>query len=315
MADVFETIQKFINSPPGQIAAGGVLAGIVWKFFERVEAVLTESTKHELARWLRVKSFESGIVADESVNWPETFAKIFDRVFGRKHLSWHCFRRSALSTYIAFLFSMTILTLLKRKEAAEAIHLDIAMSVLSVIYNLFAAVFTNILPDYLSLLETRYLLSLMAKSRTQLITGALLVLDLGMTGLTGAYWLALFSILVESVMYNPHGTLAAQSSRLSYFVAQLPELRNPIVVVKQMSSLNLLAHSRFYPAFLTSLWLWLYAASGFLLKLARRSDLGFDWFNRKFDIEHKPLQSIGLVAGALVAVVYWAAVIGAKLSR
>jgi len=26
-------------SPPGQIAAGEVLAGIVWKFFERVEAV------------------------------------------------------------------------------------------------------------------------------------------------------------------------------------------------------------------------------------------------------------------------------------
>jgi hypothetical protein len=65
----------------------------------------------------------------------------------------------------------------------------------------------------------------------------------------------------------------------------------------------------FYPAFFTSIWLWLYAGSGFLLKAARRFDIGFDWFNRKFDIEKKPLQSIGLVAGALVAVVYWAAVI------
>jgi len=36
---------------------------------------------------------------------------------------------------------------------------------------------------------------------------------------------------------------------------------------------------------------------------------GLDSFNRKFDIEKKPLQSIGLVAGALVALVYWAAVI------
>lgn len=41
VADTLTTITKVINSPPGQLAAGGVLAGIVWKFFERVEAVLT----------------------------------------------------------------------------------------------------------------------------------------------------------------------------------------------------------------------------------------------------------------------------------
>jgi hypothetical protein len=55
------------------------------------------------------------------------------------------------------------------------------------------------------------------------------------------------------------------------------------------------------------------AGSGFLLKAARRFDLGFDWFNKKFDIEKRPLQSIGLVAGALVAVVYWTAVIVSRV--
>jgi hypothetical protein len=50
--DAVTTIAKLINSPPGQLAAGGVLAGIVWKFFERVEAVLTEQTKLEIAVWL-----------------------------------------------------------------------------------------------------------------------------------------------------------------------------------------------------------------------------------------------------------------------
>jgi len=47
----------------------------------------------------------------------------------------------------------------------------------------------------------------------------------------------------------------------------------------------------YFPAFFTSiwLWLWLYAGSGFLLKAARRFDIGFDWFNRHFDIERKPL--------------------------
>jgi hypothetical protein len=32
--DALSTITKLINSPPGQLVAGGVLAGIVWKFFE-----------------------------------------------------------------------------------------------------------------------------------------------------------------------------------------------------------------------------------------------------------------------------------------
>src|ERR1039457_5516240 len=59
-----------------------------------------------------------------------------------------------------------------------------------------------------------------------------------------------------------------------------------------------------FPAFFTSIWLWLYAGAGFLLKAARRFDIGFQWFNHKFDIEKKPLSSIGLVAGALVFIMY-----------
>jgi len=52
MPDALTTITNLIQSPPGQLAAGGVLAGIVWKFFERVEAVLTDATKFEIAVWL-----------------------------------------------------------------------------------------------------------------------------------------------------------------------------------------------------------------------------------------------------------------------
>lgn len=48
----FDTLQKFINSPPGQLAAGAVLAGIVWNFFEKVEAVLNDDNKLEIAVWL-----------------------------------------------------------------------------------------------------------------------------------------------------------------------------------------------------------------------------------------------------------------------
>jgi hypothetical protein len=73
--------------------------------------------------------------------------------------------------------------------------------------------------------------------------------------------------------------------------------------------------SGLFSLFLTSGWVWLYVVAGFLLIASRRLDLGFDWFNGHADIEHKPLQSIGLVAGSLVAVVYWSAVVVSRVVK
>jgi hypothetical protein len=88
MADALTTVTKILNSPPGQLAAGGVLAGIVWKFFERVEAVLTENTKLEIAVWLL------GVRASDQVQaWPGAFLEMFNRVFGEVHPSKIGFKR------------------------------------------------------------------------------------------------------------------------------------------------------------------------------------------------------------------------------
>ncbi len=103
MADTLTTITNLINSPPGQLVAGGVLAGIVWKFFERVEAVLNEDTKLEIAVWLL------GVKTAEKVQgWPDTFARVFDRVFGTKHLSWKCFLRSCLASFSVALIAWLV---------------------------------------------------------------------------------------------------------------------------------------------------------------------------------------------------------------
>src|SRR5579862_8242442 len=72
-----ETITKVINSPPGVLVAGGALFGIVYKFFEKIEGVLNENSKLEIAVWLLgVK------VAPALQTWPETFRRAFDRVLG-----------------------------------------------------------------------------------------------------------------------------------------------------------------------------------------------------------------------------------------
>jgi hypothetical protein len=96
MSDTLTTISHVINSPPGQLAAGGVLAGIVWKFFERVEGVLNENTKLEIAVWLL------GVHASEQVQaWSSTFLEMFNRVFGEVHPSKTGFQRYVVATFFA----------------------------------------------------------------------------------------------------------------------------------------------------------------------------------------------------------------------
>jgi len=52
MPDALTTITNLINSPPGQVAAGATFGGIVCKIFEKVEGMLPDATRFEIAVWL-----------------------------------------------------------------------------------------------------------------------------------------------------------------------------------------------------------------------------------------------------------------------
>jgi hypothetical protein len=75
-----EGVTRFIQSPLGQLAAGGALAGVIWKFFERVESVLTEQAKAEIGVWLLSRasitsSAERIRLIPSSVAWMEKISK------------------------------------------------------------------------------------------------------------------------------------------------------------------------------------------------------------------------------------------------
>ena len=56
---------------------------------------------------------------------------------------------------------------------------------------------------------------------------------------------------------------------------------------------------------LIAVWLWLSAISGILLRIVCRFDRSLNWLTRNLDLKVNPLRSIGLVTGALTAVVHW----------
>jgi len=319
MADL-DTVTKLINSPPGQLVAGAALAGIVWKFFDKVEGVLTDRTKHEIARWLRVRCVESGLLTDSTVTWPGTCATIFDRVFGEKHLSWKCFLRS---TFVSLVLSMVAWIMVTFSQFHnEHGHLNFTPYIFfrygGPILLGFCLLF-NALPDYVSLLVTRWLLTLMRKGfRSKFAIGIILIVDFSAT------------IAISLIPYIPVRRIdapykerlwvyAARNSTYEMMESETDEERNlffervkkgdsefrRIEAEREMSDRKAALERVMLPAIWTSIVLWLYGLSGLVIRIIQRLDLGFDWFNRTFDIEEKPLSAIGLVAGSFVALFYW----------
>ena len=298
--DFAQSAQAFINSPPGQLAAGCTLAGLIWKFFQTVESVLKDTTKLEIADWL----LGVRLLGPDAASWPQTFTKIFDRVFGEKHLSLKCFARSCLASFCTFslvlLLDLTIydpgfLYEIRRTLSREGFLLGL----LGGVCWFACCVVATFIPDYLMLLKTRFTLHLMAKSQNSILWILLLIADTIGTLIASLYFV---------------GTVLAGAFIIGLDSVRGNSLGEAISGVGPLLFLRIFQHHRYgrnyfipflYASLFSSIWLWLYVGAGFLLKAARRIDVGFNWFSRKFDIEHKPLQSIGLVSGILMAGVYW----------
>jgi hypothetical protein len=320
MADV---LTDFIIKPSAPFAAGVILFGVVWGFFKGVESVVTDDTKLEIAVWLL--DIQTARKVDP---WAKSFLKQFELVFGTKHLSIKCFLRSAVASLVCLLLTSAFILTETPLRIYDATNKGLG-PVLSPWMTMFFGgvakkqlewaplmlLCTLILPDYISLFETRLTLRLMTKWPSRFLLLACLCVDAAITGYTAMVASTVGNKFSELTFIDgwPGGLLEIFSlPGLTLDVLHMP-LR---VLVGQLHSspfgqpfIRLL----FYPGLFSLMWLWLYSGSGFLLKFAGRFDKFFEWFNRKFDVEKKPLSVIGLVAGALVAVVYWGAVIVSRI--
>ena len=77
----------------------GVLA-LFWKaddaFSEEFRAALSKKLQH----------FE---VDFEDVHWSTAFMKMFDGIFGEKHLTWRCFIRSSIASFLCFIAASSLI--------------------------------------------------------------------------------------------------------------------------------------------------------------------------------------------------------------
>jgi hypothetical protein len=273
----FDLVTRFISSPPGIVAVGGVLFYGIQKFFGSVEEKLNDDTKSEIAKWL------VGVRTKERVlGWQDTFSEIFSRLFGTRLLSWKSFYRSLLITLSVSSFMLIISIKFARSYSHPTPFLFIKALCLTFCTNLF--------PDYLSLFKTQMLLR-DARGKAMSMRLYLLVLDLILSSLLYVLALCLgyLFIFVADPSYWGWGPKHAITDLEDFLGSQWTVLT-----------------IWFIPAFFGTIWLALYACSGLILKFAGSFDAGLFWFNRLFDLRKKPLQSIGMVAAILCTAAYWA---------
>ncbi len=229
--------------------AGSIYAGIVW--FGRH---LSQDARDSLTLWLW---------GDYDSTWSHHFCNLFDCVFGRHHWSWRCFVRSSIASVLAvvllYILFAEILGVMGRRTLG---NLSLWQAVL-----LGAAI--NIIPDYLSLFETRWLLKRFERVRSFAGQLGLLFVDALLTGAIIWFCINLFQAFRGDTALSAIEMLALFSV-FSLF---------------------------FYSTFLTSAWAWVYCLSTWFMRIFSRTAL-----RNMFDVENKPVAQVALVSSALIFV-------------
>ena len=264
---------------PGVLTYAGswvAVTGGIWFVFERAETVISTEGKAMLTGWL--KNLGAG---GKLSNWPQGFAEIFDSVFGRKHLSWRCFARSSIASFI----SVAVLTLIWLAFSPASARYHLRLWDMKELITL--ALILNVLPDYLSLLKARYVVRAMARKPTVGRITFLLILDfVACVAIYFAFFVAFWWSYV--VWYRSPTVFLGD---LQDFVAVSLSFRTPV-------------SSLFFATFFTSVWAWLYALSVALVRGANYFSVGVKTLERFLDIDDKPIRSLGLVSMLIVTVLY-----------
>lgn len=230
------------------------LAGAMFVFMLLADKLAAKSVKESIALWLMGAQTERG--------WVDGFTKLFDAVFGRNHLSLNCFVRSA----IASLTSVALIWVLMGEMGAIGLRLEKEISLGAV---LVLALSVNIVADYISLLETRWLLSHLDRISAWWAQALILVIDLALSA-------AIIWVVILAYAQSP------------FHEGEIDGFAEILGVFSVFSVL-------FYSTFMTSVWTWAYIVSTWVLRLVKRLRLA-KWL----DVEGQPVRILSLVLGVIV---------------
>jgi hypothetical protein len=264
----------------------GISAGI-YTLFARADDVVSAKTK---------KSFVDGLKRNAETETedarPQYFAHMFDSVFGSRHFALRCFIRSCAASLFAVVFLFLLWAGTDQRGWQQFAQTASVNPVLPVVVT---PILFNFLPDYISLLKSRVILS---RLRGGGHTFLLLTFDL-----LASAGIAIVAILAGMLMFDAFDQYMSTGSfhvRLALVERVLigPELQNAIAF-RYEGGLPLCVF--FYSTMLTSIWALLFVLSSSTL---RASASAARLLERFFDLNKKPFSSVGFLSVILVAVIY-----------
>jgi hypothetical protein len=277
-------------------------------FFEKWENVATERERNAYRQWLYNPTF--GISLNSS--WSRAFILVFERIFGERHFSWKCFRNSCIASFI----SLTLVAIIFYSLNQYLITSHLKHKWQTILTYIIFSLILNIIPDYLALFKTRFILNKIGsynideKVPTLRIIAVDLLLNFIISSAT-FFLVFLITGLKFRRVYRIQGgltnwkTVPPMTTDLEPFVYTIQwstsEIFEGAVFLDNIFSIF------FYSTFFTSASIWIFTFSGFLIKKIGHIDeklKSFDIgrFIKKEMIEDKPIYCLGFVLVRLVGI-------------
>lgn len=287
-----------------QLIACLAIVSFVVVLFVLGDRLLGRDRRRELGGWLLDE-----LPADARVDsLPKGFIEWFDRMFRSRavrvfgvELHLPSFWRSALASFLA-LVAAFVVWLANKGALSQPPSAGTNLSLLLLLYG-GATVVTNIVPDYLSLVESRFVLGKMSETRGPLGKLAWLIVDLILTSTIVFLFLwgsgtLLLPLVPEHSLYAV-GCLTRETFDFARMVdiaiAGLTFSTPPGTINYDVSAIYI------YSSFFTSFWVWLYLGSSLLVRVAQLVPGLREFLRRACRVHDYPLRVLAVVSG-LVAV-------------
>jgi len=252
--------------------------------FREGEKLMSGESRAQVSDWLLRENF-----ADRPANWPSTFVDLFDAVFTEHHLSWTCFRRSALTSILVITVLFGAFAGLGWITLPSSLRGFVEIAAL-----LGIPISLNVVIDYASLFETRWVLGRMGTTNRMPVHLLYLGLDLVLTALCvilpvailqifGLGLMTEFSIRSSAFWYQLYSAIL---NTAELFVAFTGEHLGEIPRVMSVMLFSTL---------FTSVWVWLYAGAGLMLRITYPVLESLDWLKRHLNVETHPVHAMGML--------------------
>jgi hypothetical protein len=282
------------------------VSGLVWSVADRLETVASKQSRRWLAELLSKANIEDLVKA-----WPQSVIHVFDFLFGKKHLSVKCFVRSSLvSIFIA-------LSLVMMAVSTSPVWVEMLTDVLQkpvpphITQMIVFWSVGSLLPDYLSLLQTRYVLNRMVVANTTRRIAGLVMLDFLATTL-----IARLSVIVVSaglLASQMHMDVGYSFSRVFVDAWQLALSIVPRLTYfpglyayydETSGYFGMTTGPWLYATYLTSVWVWLHLIALLLVRWAQPLDSVLGRMRWLFDYRKQPFRTIGGVLAVLILLLF-----------